>query len=431
MPWNPYRRMPCRSESSKGIAYREARSGSVTWKEVSNTATIGTGRPTAARAARIPAMLGGLWSGAISSRESIAFVTVSSIRVVPGKYLPPWTTRCPIASMWFLPPGNRVEEIESTHARTRWIASEWVATRSRSRAKGLPSGRKERSESPPIRSTTPRARRCSRHPPVGSTSTSATRNLTEELPQLNTRMFTLPPLERRTSRRLSTGFIAGRSEAFGNARKRKKTGLLPFPFSIGEPEGDFQRGAFRKGCSPFPSRRESGTAKYFAGMVFPVRRGCYPKLIRGRNAGPEGERGESDGAGIEKVRTVQGGRFPHVPGGGGGVAPGNPRVGPYGGRDEDPENVPVPGLRPGDGVREEGGRSCGGGGASSRPHRGMGVLHRRVPDPQDPWSSRKRLHHGRENKHLAPVRPPASCAGRGEKAAPAGGVSASTQGSCV
>src|SRR3990170_1239623 len=122
MPWKPYRRMPCRSESSKGIAYREARSGSVTWKEVSNTATIGTGRPTAARAARIPAMLGGLWSGAISSRESIASVTVSSIRVVPGKFLPPWTTRCPIASIRFPPSGNRMGAAESTHASTRRTA---------------------------------------------------------------------------------------------------------------------------------------------------------------------------------------------------------------------------------------------------------------------------------------------------------------------
>src|SRR3990170_2328345 len=193
MPWKPYLRIPRRIESSWGIAYREARSGSVMWKEVSNTATIGTDRPTAARAARIPAMLGGLWSGAISSRERSASVTVSSIRVVPGNILPPWTTRCPIASIRFPPSGNRLAAAESTHARTRRIASSWVATRSLRRTGGSPFGRNESKESPPIRSTIPRARRRSRVTPPASVSISASRNLTEELPQLNTRTFTFPP----------------------------------------------------------------------------------------------------------------------------------------------------------------------------------------------------------------------------------------------
>ena len=56
----------------------------------------------------------------------------------------------------------------------------------------------------------------------------------------------------------------------------------------------------------------------------------------------EGVGGGRHGACIEKLRTVQGSRIPDVTGRSGGVAPGNPRVGAGGERDEDPADDPVP-----------------------------------------------------------------------------------------
>ena len=56
-------------------------SGMVWWKEVSNTATIGTLSPKTERHARIAAACGGLCSGPSSLRSSMVFTTCSLISV--------------------------------------------------------------------------------------------------------------------------------------------------------------------------------------------------------------------------------------------------------------------------------------------------------------------------------------------------------------
>jgi hypothetical protein len=156
---------------------------------VSNTATCGTPAPSTARAAAMPRRLAGLWSGARSIVSSMPRSTSSSIRTERVNRSPPWTTRCPTASMSARPPSPTPLSSETSQATTYSTAARW----SRSAAvvfcaAALPA-RSVSTASPPNRSMVPRASFSSVLCVRRSWSVRTSWNLTDEEPTFSTRTF--------------------------------------------------------------------------------------------------------------------------------------------------------------------------------------------------------------------------------------------------
>src|SRR5206468_7543823 len=141
---------------------------------------IGRVGPKTSLAPRIPARPEGLCSGANSDRASIPASTSSVINVGSTYRFPPCTTRCPTASMLPREPARRSNTTRNACAWSRIsnvVVERWLSCPVTSKL-----------ATPPMPLTAPwsNADRLV-NAPVGSSATSTSRNLIDELPLLMTR----------------------------------------------------------------------------------------------------------------------------------------------------------------------------------------------------------------------------------------------------
>jgi len=141
------------------MPYRNATSGMVEWKAVSNTPTWGMSSPSSSWTARMPLRLAGLCSGARSMHSSMPAITPGSMRTESLNFSPPWTSRWP--TPW-MSANERTESIfdseDTIQRRIRSIAARWSRNGASVLRAGWPSASKVMIAWLPMRSISPRAR---------------------------------------------------------------------------------------------------------------------------------------------------------------------------------------------------------------------------------------------------------------------------------
>src|SRR5665647_2383676 len=122
VPWKPYLRIEYVFARRASIAYVYASAGRVEKNAVSKIATCGTSG-SAAIAASMPAIPGGLSSGASGDNSTSFAITSSSIRTAWRNASPPWTARCPTATTSASGGPYIPNALTTSSSACRWLAT--------------------------------------------------------------------------------------------------------------------------------------------------------------------------------------------------------------------------------------------------------------------------------------------------------------------